>query len=123
MTTQRKATIWISLAAVTLVGLAVREVFRGPRSFFAGFDRDMHARYSGIAVGESKLAAVDALGEPRAVSGDFNLPQWHGFERFFEAAERSSAVEYYQWVNGMNWYYCIGFDSDGVVVIKGEGHS
>ena len=123
MTTKRKLTVGISLAAVALVGIAVIEISRGPRSLIAGFDRGMQARYEKIAVGESKQAAVDALGEARAVSDVFNLPQRHGFERFFDAAESSSAVEYYQWINGMNWYYCIGFNSDGVVVIKGEGHS
>jgi hypothetical protein len=123
MTTKRRVTIWISLAAVTLVALAVIEVFRGPRSFLAGFDRGMHARYGKISRGESKDLVFDALGEPRAKSDEFNLPQRHGFEHLINAAEESPAVEYYQWINGMNWYYCIGFDSDGIVVIKGEGHS
>jgi hypothetical protein len=123
MTTKRRVTIWISLASVILVALAVMEVFRGPRSFLAGFDRGMHARYDKISEGESKRLVFDALGEPRAKSDEFNLPQRHGFEHLFDAAEESSAVEYYQWINGMNWYYCIGFDSNGVVVIKEEGHS
>ncbi len=123
MTTKRKVTIAISLAAVALVGGAVIEVFRGPRSFLAGFDRGMHARYEKICEGESKKLVVDALGEPRAKSNEFNLPQRHGFEHLFDAAKKSPAVEYYQWINGMNWYYCIGFDSTGRVVIKGEGHS
>ena len=125
MTTKRKVTIGILLAAVALVGIAVmEEVFRGPfRSFLAGFDRGMHARYEKISEGESKKFVVDALGEPRAKSDEFNLPQRQGFEHLFDAAEKSPAVEYYQWKNGMNWYYCIGFDSTGTVVIKGEGHS
>lgn len=123
MTTKCKVTIWISLAAVMLVGLAVMEVFRGPRSFLAGFDRGMHARYEKISEGETRRLVFNALGEPRAKSDEFNLPQRHGFEHLFDAAVKSPAVEYYQWINGMNWYYCIGFDSNGIVVIKGEGHS
>lgn len=99
------------------------EFIRVPRSFYAGFDRGMHARYEKIAEGESKELAIDVLGKPRAKSDEFNLPQRQGFEHLFDAAESSLAVEYYQWINGMNWYYCIGFDSSGVVVIKGEGHS
>ncbi|CAN5908829.1 hypothetical protein BH11VER1_BH11VER1_09170 [soil metagenome] len=123
MTTHRKFTICISLATVTLVGLVVMEVFRGPRSILARFDRGMNARYEKISVGENKRSVFDALGEPRAKSDEFNLPQRHGFEDLFDAAGKSSAVEYYQWINGMNWYYCIGFDPSGAVVIKGEGHS
>ena len=123
MTTKRKVTIGISLAAIALVGFAVIELFLGPRSLLAGFDRGMHARYEAVSEGESMKMVVEALGEPRAKGDEFNLPQRHGFEHLFDAAERSSAVEFYQWVNGMNWYYCIGFDSAGTVVIKGEGHS
>lgn len=123
MTTKRKFTIGLLLAFVVLAGFAVTDVLRGPRSFIAGFDRGMHANYEMISKGETKKSVVDALGEPRAKTDEFNLPQRHGFEHHFDAAERSSAVEYYQWINGMNWYYCVGFDSSGAVVIKGEGHS
>lgn len=59
----------------------------------------------------------------RQTRAGFCLPQKHGFEEQFEAASRSSAVEYLLWINGMNWYYCIGFDAEGKVVVKGEGHS
>lgn len=123
MTTKRKFTVGFLLAFAVVAGLAGIEVLRGPRSFFAGFDRGMHANYEKIAKGETKSSVVDALGEPRARTDEFNLPQRQGFEDQFKAAEGSSAVEYYQWINGMNWYYCIGFDSFGAVVIKGEGHS
>ena len=123
MHAKRKVTIGISLAALVLVGFAVMEIFRGPRSFLAGFDRGMHARYEKIYEGQSKRFVVDTLGEPQTKTDEFNLPQRHGFEHLFDAAESSPAVEYYQWINGMNWYYCIGFDSSGAVVIKGEGSS
>ena len=123
MTTKRKFTIGLLLAFVVLAGFVVTEVLRGPRSLIAGFDRGMHANYEKISKGESKNSVVDSLGEPRAKTDEFNLPQRHGFEHHFDAAERSSAVEYYQWINGMNWYYCVGFDSSGAVVLKGEGHS
>ena len=124
MTTRRKVKIGIALIALALFGYGAMEISRGPRSsILAGFDRDMHSRFEKISVGESKQVVLNLLGEPRATSDKFNLPQKHGFEHLFDAAERSPAVEYYQWINGGNWYYCIGFDSTGVVVIKGEGHS
>ena len=123
MITKRKVTIWISLAAAMFAGLAVMEIRRGPRSFLAGFDRGMHARYEGIPEGVGKSLVFAALGEPSAKSDEFKLPQRQGFEHLFDAAEKTSAVEYYQWINGTNWFYCIGFDSNGIVVIKGDGHS
>lgn len=123
MITRRRVTVGIAITAIVLVGFAAMEICRGSRSFLAGFDREMQARYEEIQVGENKQATIDALGPPRAESDVFNLPQRHGFEHFFDVAERSSAVKYYQWINGVNWYYCIGFNSAGEVVIKGEGHS
>lgn len=123
MTTKRKFTIGFLLAFVVLAGFALTEFLRGPRSFIFGFDRGMHPSYEKISKGMSKKSVVDALGEPLVKTDEFNLPQKHGFEHHFDAAERSSAVEYYQWINGGNWFYCVGFDSSGAVVIKGEGHS
>lgn len=123
MTTKRKFTIGLLLAFVALAGFGVTEVLRGPRSFMAGFDRGIQADYEKTSKGETKKSVVDALGEPRAKTDKFNLPQRHGFEHHFDSAERSPAVEYYQWINGINWYYCVGFDSSGAVVIKGESHS
>jgi hypothetical protein len=43
MTTERKVTIGISIAAAVLMGFAAIEVFGGPRSLLAGFDRGMQA--------------------------------------------------------------------------------
>ena len=123
MSNKRKSILGVFIVFAVLLGIGVIEILRGPRSYFAGFDRGTHSSYEKISEGDRKQVVVDALGEPRIESIEFNLPQKHGFEHFFDAAERSSAVEYYQWVNGMNWFYCIGFDSSGEVVIKGEGHS
>lgn len=83
----------------------------------------MHRNYASISEGMSKRNVVDALGEPRAKDNQFNLEGMSSFEGFFDAAEDSSAVEYHQWANGMNWFYCIGFDARGNVVLMGEGHS
>ncbi|MCX6854424.1 MAG: hypothetical protein NTV80_05910 [Verrucomicrobia bacterium] len=125
MTIKYNTRIWILLSAVVLLfaALAVMDFARGPRSFIFGFKYGMDTRYEKISEGDSKRSVFDALGEPRTKSDVFNLPQRHGFEHLFDVAEKSSAVEYYQWINGMNWYYCIGFDASGAVVIKGQGHS
>ena len=127
MTAKRKFRIGISLAGGTVVGVvvivALLHFLIGPRGILGGFDRGMDARYGKIMVGESKKSVVDALGEPLNKTDGFNLPQRLGFEDLFDAAEKSTAREYYQWMNGTNWYYCIGFDPDGIVVIKGGGHS
>ena len=118
-----KAAKIIGICALILFCVAAAEILRGPRSHLAGFDRARHRTYEAISIGSSKGAALQGLGEPLRQERTFCLPQRHGFEEQFEAAERSSAVEYALWHNGINWYYCIGFDSHGKVVIKGEGCS
>ena len=113
----------VILTAAIVVALGVYEVLRGPRSMFAGYDIGMQRHYVGISIGSSKRTSIEALGEPHSKSDTFNLPQRKGFQHYFDAAERSTAVEYLLWVNGMNWFYCIGFDASGSAVVKGEGHS
>ena len=108
---------------ILLLGIVCFEVLRGPRSVFSGFDRGVDARYQRIPISHDKRAVLSELGEPQKIGKELLLPQRRGFEVLFHQAEGSSAVEYYQWINGVNWYYCIGFDSAGRVAIKGEGHS
>lgn len=114
----------ITAAVVVLASaLAVAEFLRGPRSMFFGFDRGMQGRYEDFSIGSSRDAAIESLGAPLSKSATFRLPQRKGFERYFDEAERSNAVDYLLWINGGNWYYCIGFDAAGKAVVKGEGHS
>lgn len=123
MVRKRNITIGILVVAICILGLGIIQLTLGPRGTLSGFDKEMHAKYHEISNGESVEAVIRTLGQPRLISDTCNLPQRHGFEHIFEAAENSEAVEYYQWINGGNWYYCIGFDSSRRVVIKGEGHS
>lgn len=119
----KKPIITALIVVVVLLALLTAEFLRGPRSIFAGFDRQEQRGYERIATRTTKDEVIQILGEPIETQGTFCLPQRLGFEDLFEAAERSNAVEYLLWINGMNWYYCIGFDSSGRVAIKGEGHS
>jgi len=78
----------------------------------------MQAKYDSIRIGTPKADVIAALGQPKRIEVKFCLPQQLGFERLFEDAERSASIEYYLWRNGINWYYCIGFDRSGTVTIK-----
>ena len=120
---KNKSIIVISIVVATILALFVTEVLRGPRSVFSGFNREDQRGYEQIAKGLTKDQAIHLLSQPIEICDTFCLPQRQGFERLFDAAERSDAVEYLLWVNGTNWYYCIGFDSYGRVAVKGEGHS
>jgi len=117
------AILLLLVATFAIVVFLVSEVTRGSRSVFANFDSGEQKTYNRIQIGTNKEDVIQLLGDPLSKSEIFSLPQRQGFEHFFEAAEQSSAVEYLLWINGMNWYYCIGFDDNGAVVVKGEGHS
>lgn len=114
-------------AAVGLIALAAllcgREILRGPRSAFAKFDLKMDRAYESVRMGTPKAEVLTVLGQAIRVEPTFCLPQRHGFEGQFEEADRSTSTEYYLWLNGVNWYYCIGFDRNGKVSMKGQGHS
>jgi hypothetical protein len=99
------------------------EIGRGPKSLCFGFNRSLHRAYEELPVGLLRAEAIRIFGKPIKSSDSFCLPQSHGFEALFEAAEKSGSKEYLLWINGMNWYYCLGFDAAGRMVIKAEGHS
>ena len=123
MITRRKFFVVAALFALVLLGVGINEFLRGPRSIFAGFDRSAQRDYEMVLIGMSRHEVLLSLGEPRTKTDFFNLPQKKGFEHHFKEAEQAKGVIFYQWINGMNWYYCIGFDAEGKVVVKGEGHS
>ncbi len=123
MTKKNKYILSAFIVAIFVMALLTSEFLRGPRSIFAGFDRHYQREYEFITPGTTRDKTIAILGEPIKRSDSFCLPQKHGFEVYYDAAERSNAVEYLLWINGMNWYYCIGFDASGRAVVMGEGHS
>lgn len=114
--------IIILLVCSALLALGL-EIGRGPKAFWCGFDRSLQNTYEDLPRGLMRAEAIRLLGKPIKSSDTFCLPQSHGFEDLFEAADKSGSKEYILWLNGMNWYYCLGFDAAGKMVIKAEGHS
>ncbi len=87
------------------------------------FDRDLHASLRDLNIGTDKSRVFTLLGEPITSDTECCLPQSAGFESEFARAKESNAVEYFLWRNGVNWYYCIGFDKNNKLVTKLEGGS
>jgi hypothetical protein len=87
------------------------------------FDRGLHSQFQNLENGVSKSEILSLLGEPIKSDDDCCLPQQIGFEDEFARANKSKAVEYFLWRNGINWYYCIGFDENDELVVKLEGCS
>ena len=115
----------ICIVAALLVGggMFVQDVLKGPRSSIMGFDSAKHDAYTQVGIGDPKDKVIELLGDPLQMGEMFLLPQRKGFEEYFEEAEVSDSTEYYLWKNKSNWFYCIGFDKDGKVIVKGEGSS
>lgn len=88
-----------------------------------GFDRKLHSRFVELRPGVSATDVLKVLGDPIRIENECCLPQRHGFDAEFRRAEESDAVQYMLWRNGINWYYCIGFDKSESLVVKLEGHS
>ena len=88
------------------------------------FDRGAQCTFDTLPMGITLDDATARLGsDPIRDAPDCCLPQRHAFESEFERAENSDAVHFYLYRNGINWYYCLGFDADGRLVVTGQGLS
>ena len=103
-------------------GLFLLGLFISPRGLLV-LDRSMDQEYQRLEFGTSIEQVIERFGPPRSEGRRFFLPQRKGFEDAFERAENSDAVFFYLWMNGGNWYYCLGFDDEGRLVVKEQGHS
>lgn len=114
------------ILATTIVLLAggffVLWLLINPRGLLV-LDRSMDRQYQRLELGTGIEEVIERLGPPRSEGANFLLPQRKGFEDAFERAENSEASVFYLWINGSNWYYCLGFDNEGRLVVKGQGHS
>lgn len=116
---------FLLILAATIVLLAggffVMWLLINPRGLLV-LDRSMDREYQRLELGSSTKEAIERLGPPKSEGPTFLLPQRGGFEDAFERAEHSAGIAFYLWTNGPNWYYCLGFDNEGGLVVKEEGH-
>lgn len=117
----RLRTLFI-LVAVGAIPLVVFPLLPHPRSFWLGYEGKRQHAFNKIEIGQSRQHAVELLGDPRSTTGNF--PREIAYrESEFKPAEVARCREFIVWNNGGNWFYCIGVDEDGIVVLKAEGHS
>lgn len=94
------------------------------RDAFMQFDRSVQRAFDGLPMGITLDDASARLGSaPIRDASECCLPQRHSFESEFERAEDSNAVHFYLYKNGNNWYYSLGFDAHGALVVTGQGCS
>jgi hypothetical protein len=116
-------TLAVSLLLIGMLIVAFALMRGGPRSILAGFDRNMQGEYEQFEFGTSQEDILAVLGPPMREEREFCLPPGHkGFNESLAAAQESTAVVFCLWRNGINWYYCLGFDESRQLVVKAEGN-
>lgn len=112
----------LSAFAVILVSCVF--VYPYARDALMQFDRVAQRSFDTLPMGITLDEASARLGsDPIRDSPECCLPQRHAFESEFERAANSGAVHFYLYRNGVNWYFCLGFDADGRLVVTGQGCS
>ena len=86
------------------------------------FDTAMDRHYHQIECGQSCESAIALLGEPYETT-DYFSRALATYESDFSTADVAKCNQFMAWRNGANWFYSIGIDKDGVIVIKAQGHS
>ena len=111
--------ILVSLATIPLVALAL---LPHPRSFWLVYEGRRQFAYEQISVGATRQEAIELLGQPRSTESYFSREIAYRKSEF-KSDELEACVEFSVWNNGGNWFYCLGFDDNGKVVLKAEGNS
>lgn len=114
------------LVFVVLIGLLTfpaEFLLRGPKSiFWMGFQSRHHANFEKLRSGDSIKQAIRLLGKPIAEYKYF--PREIDYrENDFSADELKKCSYFLVWINGGNWFYCVGIDQNGRIVLKAGGHS
>ncbi len=91
-------------------------------NWMLSFDTGMQRNYEKVAVGAQAGSAFELLGEPFESTDQFSRAL-NSYRSNFPAAELQKCTEFHCWQNGANWFYCIGIDCRGNIVLKAEGHS
>lgn len=111
--------ILIALATIPLVFIAL---LPHPRSVWLGYEHQRQRAYEKIIIGEHKTLALELLGEPLSTETFFSREISYR-ESEFPAEDIAKCVEFIVWRNGGNWFYCVGIDDNGRIVLKSDGHS
>jgi len=86
-----------------------------------GTDIKQDRSYNSLRNGMRKADVFASMGEPPIwTNSEFTLAQYQGNEKEYGRAKGVQAQVFYTWRNG-EWFYCVGFDTNGLVVVKGKG--
>ncbi len=113
--------VWISLC-VALVLLGLRSGCDRWSQHSTGFNRNQDRQFKALRTGITDSEVFARMGAaPLWTNSEFTLGQYHGNENEYAKTNGVDARVFYTWVNGLDWFYCAGFDPRGRLVVKGEG--
>lgn len=74
-----------------------------------------------LPLGTDRSTVVAVLGDPDEVRGTFRLAQQRLYEREYESAAASGAVEFLVWEYLLDTVCCAGFDTQSKLVVRACG--
>ena len=115
--------VWICLALLVSFLGAVVIGWSCIRSWnVARADENIERGYRALKPGMSMEQVVHLMGKaPIATNTEFTLGQVLGNEREYEKAATANAAIFYTWASGIDMYYCVGFEANGRMAVKGKG--
>ena len=109
-------------AKLTLVLVVASLAFALAMGCRPGFDRKRDQGFKALRPGMLKDEVFARMGAaPVWTNSEFTLGQYQGNEKEYAKTNGTGAKVFYTWHNGIDWSYCVGFDAQSQLVVKGEG--
>jgi hypothetical protein len=113
------------IAAQSLIAVAVVLGLRWGRSCWSdrlsGIDRQQDRSFTALRSGMLKADVFARMRRPPLwTNSEFTLGQYQGNEREYAKTNGLHAQVFYTWDNG-DLFYCVGFDTNALLVVKGKG--
>jgi len=68
-----------------------------------------------------KTEVFKRIGDPVSSNTQFDVGPYELNKPEYAKTNGVNARVFYTWFNGVGWIYCLGFDSNDCLVVKGEG--
>jgi hypothetical protein len=109
------------LLTVTLVFLGLRWGCERVDNVLGGIDADQSRNFKSLRTGMRMADVFARMGRlPLWTNSEFTLGQYLGNEKEYAKTNGTRAQVFYTWGNG-DLFYCLGFDTNGLLVVKGKG--
>ena len=82
----------------------------------------MDRAFNKLEAGFMRADVLEKMGRaPNLTNTTFTLGQRNGYESEYAKTNGLKIALFYTWVNGIDHYYCVGFNDEDKLVVKGQG--